>query len=85
MDSRQPQKGRIVCRVDTRRVRMATRAADTLIASAVSPVPLPADATELGGLPRIFPLQAKTLFLASARQFFREKVVQPVRQTSIQQ
>ena len=80
--SRQPQKGQIVCRVDIRMVRMATRAADKQVPSAVSPVPLPAEATELGGLPGIFSLQANTLFLTPARQFFCKKGVQPVRRSN---
>ena len=65
-------------------VPMTTVDTDKLIPSAVSSVPLPAQAAVLRGVRRIFPFQANPVFLTETSQTLREKVVQPVRQPSIQ-
>src|SRR5712692_949317 len=65
-------------------VRVATGATDKQVPSAVSSVPLLAETAELRGLPWGLPLEAYPMFLATIRQFFGQKVVQPVGKTPVE-
>jgi len=72
-----------VCRVNIRMVRMATCATEKLVPSAVSSIPLLAETAELRGLPRVLLFKTYPMSLITMRQFFGQKVVQPVRKTPV--
>ena len=84
IDSRQPQERQIMCGIEVRMSTMTTMETGKLIALTVSSVPFLTHEAVLRGLPGIFSFQTNTLFLTQVSQALGQKVVQPMRQPSIQ-